>query len=63
MKQGTGLAGFAAPAARTVAWIAATVIVGYACGAAIRYGLIEREDLGLSASRRVRRGGATCACS
>jgi len=47
MKQATGLEGFAAPAARTVAWIAATVVVGYFCGAAVRYGLIEREDLGL----------------
>jgi hypothetical protein len=47
MKADSGLTGFVAPATRTVAWIAATVLVGYALGAGVRYGLIEREDLGL----------------
>jgi hypothetical protein len=47
MKAETGLAGFVAPAVRAVAWMAATVVVGYAIGAAVRYGLVEREDLGL----------------
>ena len=34
-------------AGRVVATIAATVIVAYLVAAAVRYGLIEREDLGL----------------
>ena len=34
-------------AARATATIAATVVVAYAVAAAVRYGLIEREDLGL----------------
>jgi len=40
-------AGLMRQAARTVATIAATVIVAYAVAATVRYGLIEREDLGL----------------
>lgn len=47
MKADSGLTGFVAPAARTIVWVAATVLVGYAVGAVVRYGLIEREDLGL----------------
>jgi hypothetical protein len=35
------------PAAKTIARVAATVAVAYAVGAVVRYGLIEREDLGL----------------
>jgi hypothetical protein len=38
---------FLGPAARTIARIAATVLVAYALAATVRYGLIEREDLGL----------------
>ncbi len=34
-------------AGRVVAMIAATVVVAYLVAAAVRYGLIEREDLGL----------------
>ena len=34
-------------AGRVVATIAATVVVAYLIGAAVRYGLVEREDLGL----------------
>jgi hypothetical protein len=44
MVVGAELAG---QAARTIARVAATVVIAYAAGAAVRYGLIEREDLGL----------------
>jgi hypothetical protein len=40
-------AGFMRQAGRAIARIAATVGVAYAVAAAVRYGLIEREDLGL----------------
>lgn len=45
MADGPGLAG---PAARTIARVAVAGVVGYLTGAALRYGLIEREDLGLA---------------
>lgn len=38
---------FLRPAARAVARIAATVVVAYAAAAGVRYGLIERDELGL----------------
>ena len=40
-------AGLLRQAGRAIARIAATVVVAYAVAAAVRYGLIEREDLGL----------------
>jgi hypothetical protein len=46
MKAQSELTGFVSPATPTVAWIAATVLVGYALGAAVRYGLSPRPSHG-----------------
>lgn len=40
-------ANLSARAGRAILWIAATGVLAYAVAATVRYGLIEREDLGL----------------